>query len=95
MRVDSAPVSQSMIESQKPIEKKEVSDINSRVNEYMDDAQSFVPSPFGTSGTYSLSSLRSAVDYHAKFLTVAANNTEAVNHAAKIPQFILNRLNGV
>jgi len=94
MRVDSAVVSQSLIESPKPIEKKDVSSSNSRVNEYMDDAQSFIPSPFGTSGTYSLSSLRSAVDYHAKFLTVAASNTEAVNHAATIPQSILSRLNG-
>ena len=94
MRVDSALVSQSLIESQKPIEKKEVSDLKSRVGEYMDDAQSFVPSPFGAGATYSISSLRSAVDYHAKFLTVAANNTEAVNHAARIPQFILDRLKG-
>ncbi len=92
MRVDNAFVSQSLIESSKPIEKKDVSDILSRNGESMGDTPAFFPSPFGSSGTYSLSSLKAAVDYHAKFLTVAASNTEAANHAGKIPQMLLDRL---
>lgn len=93
MRVDNAVISQTMIESQKPIEKKELSNILLRDGENSGDLRSFIPSPFGSSGTYSISSLRSAVDHHAKFLTVAENNVEAANHTGKLPQLLLDRLN--
>ena len=93
MRVESPLVPQSLIESPKTIEKKEVAVTNLRGPESSEDTPSFVPSPFGSSGTYSISSLRAAVDYHAKFLTVAQNNLEAANHPAAIPRMILDRLN--
>ena len=92
MRVESPLVSQSLIESPQTIEKKELNVNNLRDREPSEDSPSFVPSPFGSSGTYSISSLRAAVDYHAKFLTVAQNNLEAANHPAAIPRTILDRL---
>ena len=92
MRVESPLVQQSQIESQKPIEKKELANSIPQDGESPEDSSSTFISPFGSSGTYSLSSLRAAVDYHAKFLTVAKNNLEAVNHPAAIPQMILDRL---
>jgi hypothetical protein len=94
MRIESPLVSQSLIESPQVIEKKEVNVSNLHDPEPSDDSPSFVPSPFGSSGTYSVSSLRAAVDYHAKFLTVAQNNLEAANHPAVIPKTILDRLSG-
>jgi hypothetical protein len=94
MRVESPLVSQSLVESPKNIDKKEVNVNTVRNHETPEDSSPFIPSPFGTSGTYSLSSLKAAVDYHAKFLTVARNNLEAVNHPAAIPRMILDRLSG-
>jgi hypothetical protein len=94
MRIESPLVSQSLIESTQAIEKKEVNVNNLHDHEPSEDSPSFVPSPFGSSGTYSVSSLRAAVDYHAKFLTVAQNNLEAANHPAVIPRTILDRLSG-
>jgi hypothetical protein len=94
MRVESPLVSQSLIESSKTIEKKEVNVNSLRDREPSEDSPSFVPSPFGSSGTYSVSSLRAAVDYHAKFLTVAQNNLEAAKHPGTIPKMILDRLIG-
>ena len=91
MRVDSPLASQSLIDSPKVIENNEVTAQRSGDRESQEDASAFVPSPFGSSGTYSLSSLRAAVDYNAKFLTVAENNMEAVNHAATIPRAIIDR----
>lgn len=93
MRVESTSVPQSLIESPKTIEKKEFTDSDSGEKSLIDESQSFIPSPFGSSRTYSLSSLKEAVDYHAKFLTVAENNLAAVNHPSSIPQGILDRLN--
>ena len=93
MRVDSQFVPQTLIESQKVIEKK---DVNSNISgeRTAEESQSFVPSPFGSSGVYSPSSLRAAVDYHAKFLTVAQNNLAAANHATTLPRAIIDRLRG-
>ncbi len=74
-------------------DKKELTNEESKENSQVDETQSFIPSPFGSSRTYSLSSLKAAVGYHAKFLTVAESNLEAVNHPPVIPREILDRLN--
>ena len=92
MRIETTLVPQSHVESAKALEKKGLVNGESNANN-IDDPQSFVPSPFGLSRTYSLSSLKNAADYHAKFLTVAENNLTAVNHPAKIPKGLLDRLN--
>ena len=92
MRIDSTLIPQTQVESPKAIDKKELT--NNKPNENtLEESQSFFPSPFGSSRTYSLASLKSAVDYHAKFLTVAENNLAAVNHPSTIPKGILDRLN--
>jgi len=93
MRVEMPVVPQPLVESPNNIEKKELKP--SRVGEEKPDegSQSFVPSPLGSSGTYSVSSLKAAVDYYAKFLTVAENNLQAAHHPQKIPQMLLDRLN--
>ena len=93
MRIETPSVAQPQIESPKASEKKELTENSSSGSTTLDDSEPFVPSPFGSSRTYSLSTLRSAVDYHAKFLTVAESNLEAVNHPSSIPQGILDRLN--
>ena len=96
MRVENQLVSQSLVESQKTIEKKEVTgSLSNNEPEMLEDSPAYFPSPFGSSGTYSLSSLRAAVDYHAKFLAVAENNLQAVNHPPAIPKMILERLGAV
>jgi hypothetical protein len=93
MRVEMPAVSQSLIESPKPIEKKELTDnISGGVNE-SEELQAFFPSPLGLGRTYSVSSLKAAVDYHAKFLTVAENNIQAAQNSSVIPQSILNYFN--
>jgi len=94
MRIETTSVPQSLVESAKALEQKELTNSESTENS-VDESQSFIPSPLGSSRTYSLSSLRSAVEYHAKFLTVAENNLAAVNHPSVIPQSILDRLNAV
>jgi hypothetical protein len=94
MRIENALLSQSLIESSKPLEKKEVTSDSARQNTLLEDSKSFIPSPLSSSGTYSVRSLKAAVDYHAKFLTVAESNLQAVQHSAMIPQVILDRLNG-
>ncbi len=90
MRVDMPLVPQSLVESSKAIDKKELTNNNSKENEPAGESQLFFASAFGSSGTYSVSSLRAAVDYHAKFLTVAESNLQAAQHAHTIPQAILN-----
>jgi hypothetical protein len=94
MRIENTLISQSLVESAKSIEKKELTNSEAKENS-LDESQSFIPSPFGSSRIYSLSSLKSAVDYHAKFLTVADNNLAAANHTSVIPRGILDRLNAV
>jgi hypothetical protein len=94
MRVESPLIPQSLIDSPKIIDNKEVSEKGSGDPQPLEESSSFVPAPLGSSRTYSLSSLRAAVDYHAKFLTVAGNNVEAANHPATIPKAIIDRLSG-
>ena len=91
MRVDNALVSQPLIDSNKIVEKKPVSSNGSLTEESGEKGFSYIPLPFGTSGTYSPSSLKAAVEYHAKFLSVAESNLQAVNHASTIPKAILQR----
>jgi hypothetical protein len=94
MRVEMPVASQPLVEAPKNIDKKEVTGNSSEQHQSPEESQSFVPSPLGFSGTYSVSSLKAAVDYHAKFLTVAESNLEAARHTASIPQALLDRLNG-
>jgi hypothetical protein len=94
MRVDNALVSQSLIDSTKTFEKKAVSSNGSPIEQSVENGSSYIPLPFGTSGTYSPSSLKAAVEYHAKFLSVAQNNVQAANHTSAIPDAILQRFSG-
>jgi hypothetical protein len=95
MRIENAVLSQSLVESTKTIEKNELkSESAQKINSQEEETQSFIPSPLVSSGTYSVASLRAAVDYYAKFLTVAENNMRAVQHPPTIPQALLDRLNG-
>ena len=93
MRIESQVVPQTLVESPKIIDKKELNANGSGKLE-VEESRPSIPSPFGFNGVYSPSSLRAAVDYHAKFLTVAQNNLAAVNHSATIPQAIIDRLSG-
>ena len=94
MRVESPLVPQSLIESSKPIENNALKSDSSPYAEPVEQASSYAVLPLSSSGIYSPASLRAAVDYHAKFLTVAGNNLEAANHAATIPRAIIERLSG-
>jgi hypothetical protein len=91
MRVDNAVVSQTLIDSTKIVDKKPVSSNGSPMEQSVEKGSSSIPLPFGTSGTYSPSSLKAAVEYHAKFLSVAQNNVQAADHASAIPKAILQR----
>ena len=92
MRVDFSSVSQSQIESAKTIDKKEIKGGDSAGNTALEESSPFVAFSLGSGRTYSLSSLKAAVDHHAKFLTVAESNMAAVNHAAVIPRELLDSL---
>lgn len=95
MRIENTPLPGSLIESTKTIEKKELSPDSVKTSAPQnEDAQPLLASPMGFGGTYSVASLRAAVDYYAKFLTVAENNMQAAQHATAIPQALLDRLNG-
>jgi hypothetical protein len=93
MRVEMPVVPQSMIESSKPLEKKEFTGNRDGVKPE-DESLSFAPLPGGIGGTYSISSLKAAVEYNAKYLTVAENNVEAARNSGMIPQALLDHLNG-
>ena len=93
MRVEIPFSPQSSIEAPKVTEKRDVT--KSVPTDPDEEKQTFVPTPPGSSGTYSVSSLRAAADYYAKFLTVAENNIQAASHPPRIPQAILDRLNAV
>ena len=93
MRIEAPSVAQTQIESPKAPDKKELTEDSPKESTTLGDPEPFIPSPLGSSRTYSLSTLRSAVDYHAKFLTVAESNLKAVNHPSSIPQGLLDRLN--
>jgi hypothetical protein len=93
MRVEMPAVSQPLIESPKTIDKKELTGIIPDGANEPDEIQAFFPSPLGLGRTYSVSSLKAAVDYHAKFLTVAENNIQAAQSSSAIPQSILDYFN--
>jgi hypothetical protein len=95
MRVEMPLVPQSLVESQANIDKKELKSNNAKESKAAEEPHSFIPSLLGSGKTYSVSSLRAAVDYHAKFLTVAESNLQAARHSAMIPRSILDRLNGL
>ena len=91
MRVENAYVQQPLVDLPKTIEKKDLGSPDSTAGS-LEEPPPYIPLPFGSGKTYSLSSLRASVDYHAKFLTVAENNLEAVKHPARIPRSIIDRL---
>ncbi len=90
MRVETPLVPQSLIESPKSIEKKELPPNNLKHSEPLEESLSFFPSALGFSRIYSVSSLKAAVAYHAKYLTVAECNLKAAQHPPGIPQAILD-----
>jgi hypothetical protein len=92
MRVEFSSVAQSQVESAKTIDKKEIKGGDSAGNTALEESSPFVAFSLGSGRTYSLSSLKAAVDYHAKFLTVAESNMAAANHAAVIPRELLDSL---
>ncbi len=91
--MDTLLLSNSLLRLPKIPENRQSAAIHPGSREVPEDAPVFLPSPFGSSGTYSVSSLRAAVDYHAKFLTVAENNAQAVRHPGSVPESIIERLN--
>lgn len=95
MRIENAVISQTLIEASKTIEKKDVTQAGEKKVAENEDQDPFIPLPFCSGGTYSVASLKSAVDYYAKFLTVAESNMQAAQQTAKIPQALLDRLNGM
>jgi ATP-dependent protease HslVU (ClpYQ) peptidase subunit len=92
MRVEFSSVAQSQVESAKTIDKKEIKGGDSTGNTALEESSPFIGFSLGSGRTYSLSSLKAAVDHHAKFLTVAESNMAAVNHAAVIPRELLDSL---
>jgi hypothetical protein len=94
MRVEMPLMPQSLIESAQNVDKNELTKKRLQENKPAEESQSFFPSPLGFSGAYSVASLRAAVDYHAKFLTVAESNLQAAQHPPRIPQAILDRFSG-
>ena len=95
MRIDSLALTQSLIESSKPLEKKEVTPKIVKENSSAEESGPLTLSTFGSSGTYSVRSLKAAVDYHVKFLSVAENNMRAVQHPPTIPGVLLEHFNGL
>jgi hypothetical protein len=94
MRIENAVISQTLIEASKTIEKKDVTPAGEKKVSENEEMDPFIPLPLSSGGTYSVASLKSAVDYYAKFLTVAESNMQAAQQTAKIPQALLDRLNG-
>ncbi len=94
MRVESPLVQQSLVDSPKPIENTELETNNSSIGESTEEPLSFASSASGSSRTYSVSSLKAAVDYNAKFLTVAGSNLEAADHGSTIPKAVIDYLSG-
>lgn len=95
MRIEGQVLPQSLVESSKPLEKKELSPKNLPEASADEDSQTLILSPFGTGGTYSVSSLKAAVEFHVKFLAVAENNMMAINHPPTIPGEILDHFKGI
>jgi hypothetical protein len=90
MKVEMPLTPQSFVESPKSIDKKEHTINASTENTAPEESLSFFPSMLGFSRTYSVSSLKAAVAYHAKFLTVAESNLQAAEHPPTIPKAILD-----
>jgi hypothetical protein len=95
MRIEGQVFPQSLLESFKSLGKKEIDPDKSEQDSANDDSQPLTLSLFGSSGTYSVNSLKAAVDYHVKFLAVAENNMMAVNHPPTIPREVLDHFNGL
>ena len=95
MRVEGQVLPQSLVESSKPLEKKEIAPKNPEKDPSSEESQPLTLSTFGTCGTYSVNSLKAAVDYHVKFLAVAENNMMAVNHPPTIPREIMDHFKGL
>ena len=94
MRIENAVISQSLIDASKNIEKKEVTTNREVKVDENSDLEPFIPAPLHSGGTYSIASLKAAVDYYAKYLTVAESNIQAAQLPTKIPQTLLNQMNG-
>ena len=90
MRVEMPLVPQPSVESAKTIDKNEVTSVSTNGEGEAEESQSFFPARLGFRNTYSLSSLRAAVGYHAKLLTVAESNLQAAQHPPQIPRVILD-----
>jgi hypothetical protein len=93
MKIETPVMPQPLIESSKSLDKKEFTARNQNGGNQTEESQAFFPSPLGFGGTYSLSSLRAAVDHNAKYLTVAESNIQAAQHAPMIPKAILDYFN--
>jgi hypothetical protein len=94
MRIENAVISQTLIEASKTIEKKDVTPVGEKTLTENEEVDPFIPLPLSSGRTYSVASLKSAVDYYAKFLTVAESNMQAAQPTNGIPQALLDRLNG-
>ena len=96
MRIENQVFPQSLLEPSKTYDKKDVTSINSREQSVpADELPVSASSAYGSGGTYSVNSLKAAVDYHVKFLSVAENNMKAIQHPPKIPQVLIDRFKGV
>ena len=95
MRIESQIFPQTLVESSKPLEKKDVTSKSFGENPTKDESPGVASSSFVSSGTYSVSSLKAAVDYHVKFLSVAENNMRAIQHPPTIPKMLLDHFNGL
>jgi hypothetical protein len=78
----------------KALEKTSSNGAEPKEAENIEDAQLLQPPVKGSASVYSPASLKSAVDYHAKFLTVAESNIKAAYHISGIPQSILDSFKG-
>jgi hypothetical protein len=96
MRIENQVFPQSLLESSKTHDKKDVTSTNSRDQSVSaDELPVSASSSYGSVSTYSVSSLKAAVDYHVKFLSVAENNMKAIQHPSRIPQVLIDRFKGV
>ncbi|MBN2244122.1 MAG: hypothetical protein JW793_15660 [Acidobacteria bacterium] len=95
MRIEGQTIPQSLVESSKSLEKKGLTMNNSLEDSASEETRPFQLSPFGTVGTYSVNSLKAAVEYHVKFLAVAENNMVAAGHPPTIPGEILDHFKGL
>ncbi len=95
MRIESQPLPQSVVQSSKSLDQKGLKENNSGKSPGPEQFQPLTISPFGPGGTYSVNSLKAAVEYHVKFLAVAENNMIAINHPPTVPGEIMDRFRGI